>query len=194
MNIAARSLDESFAVAPEARGLRKRSASGEAGRRRGPGRRLDPQAGLTLIELILATGILLILAGAALPYARATVRAAKEAELRRDLREMRDAIDRYKDAADKNQIRVSADSNGYPPDLDTLVKGVTLATVGGSQTTKRIRFLRRIPIDPMTGKADWGLRSSQDDLDSSSWGGQNVFDVYSRSTDTATDGTRYSDW
>jgi general secretion pathway protein G len=149
---------------------------------------------MTLIELIVATGILIILASAALPYARATVRSAKEAELRRDLREMRDAIDRYKDAADKNQIRVSADSEGYPPDLETLVKGVTLATPGGSQTQKRIRFLRRIPVDPMTGKADWGLRSVQDDLDSTSWGGQNVFDVYSRSNDTASDGTRYSDW
>jgi general secretion pathway protein G len=152
------------------------------------------QAGMTLIELIVATGILIILASAALPYARATVRSAKEAELRRDLREMRDAIDRYKDTADKNQIRVSADSEGYPPDLETLVKGVTLATPGGSQTQKRIRFLRRIPVDPMTGKADWGLRSVQDDLDSTSWGGQNVFDVYSRSNDTASDGTRYSDW
>ena len=149
---------------------------------------------MTLIELILATGILLILAGAALPYARATVRSAKEAELRRSLREIRDAIDRYKDAADKNQIRVSADSNGYPPDLETLVKGVTLATPGGSQTQKRMRFLRKIPVDPMTGKADWGMRSSQDDLDSTSWGGQNVFDVYSRSMDTASDGTRYSEW
>jgi general secretion pathway protein G len=164
----------------------------------------NPQAGMTLIELILAAGILLILAGAALPYARGTVRAAKEAELRRDLREIRTAIDRYKDAADKNLIRVSADSNGYPPDLETLVKGVTLAAPGGSAlgaplggsslTTKRIRFLRRIPIDPMTGKPDWGLRSSQDDLDSTSWGGQNVFDVYSRSQDTSSDGTRYSDW
>lgn len=149
---------------------------------------------MTLIELIMATFILLVLAGAALPYARATVRSAKEAELRRSLREIRDAIDRYKDAADKNQIRVSADSEGYPPDLDTLVKGVTLVTVGGSQTQKKIRFLRKVPVDPMTGKPDWGLRSVQDDLDASSWGGQNVFDVYSRSTDTATDGTRYSDW
>ena len=149
---------------------------------------------MTLIELIVATGILLILAGAALPYARATVRSAKETELRRSLREIRDAIDRYKDAADKNQIRVSAESEGYPPDLDTMVKGVTLASPGGSQTPKRIRFLRRVPIDPMTGQADWGLRSVQDDLDATSWGGQNVFDVYSRSTGTAADGTRYSDW
>jgi general secretion pathway protein G len=170
------------------------AASPPASERSHSGRRRNPEAGLTLIELILATGILLILAGAALPYARGAVRAAKEAELRRDLREIRAAIDRYKDAADKNQIRVSADSNGYPPDLDTLVKGVTLSTVGGSQVTKRIRFLRRIPIDPMTGKADWGLRSAQDDLDATSWGGQNVFDIYSRSTETATDGTRYSDW
>ncbi len=163
--------------------------------RRGLRRRVrQAQSGMTLIELIMATFILLVLAGAALPYARATVRSAKETELRRCLREIRDAIDRYKDAADKNQIRVSADSEGYPPDLDTLVKGVTLATVGGSQTQKRIRFLRKIPVDPMTGKPDWGLRSVQDDLDSNTWGGQNVFDVFSRSMDTATDGTRYSDW
>jgi general secretion pathway protein G len=170
--------------------------------RRPAARSHSPEAGMTLIELILATGILIILAGAALPYARATVRSAKEAELHRALREIRNAIDRYKDAADKNQIRVSADSLGYPPDLETMVKGVDLATVGGSvlgsqtgsSTTKHIRFLRHIPIDPMTGAADWGLRSNQDDLDSTSWGGQNVFDVYSRSTATAGDGTRYSDW
>ena len=149
---------------------------------------------MTLIELIVATGILLFLATAALPYARATVRSAKETELRRSLRELRTAIDRYKDAADKNQIRVSADSNGYPPDLQTLVKGVILSSPGGSQTQKRIRFLRRIPVDPMTGSAEWGLRSNQDDLDSTSWGGQNVFDVYSRSTANAADGSRYADW
>jgi general secretion pathway protein G len=152
------------------------------------------EAGMTMIELIVATAILLVLATAALPYARATVRSNKEAELHRALREIRTAIDRYKDAADKNQIRVSADSNGYPPDLQTLVKGVILASPGGTQTQKRIRFLRRVPVDPMTGSTDWGLRSVQDDLDSSSWGGQNVFDVYSRSQATAGDGTRYSDW
>jgi general secretion pathway protein G len=149
---------------------------------------------MTLIELILAIGILLILAGAALPYARATVRSQKETELRRALREIRTSIDRYKDTADKNQIRVSADSEGYPPDLDTLVKGVALAQLGGKSTEHRIRFLRRIPVDPMTGKADWGLRSVQDDADAGAWGGQNVFDVYSRSTATANDGTRYADW
>jgi general secretion pathway protein G len=167
-------------------------------------RAASAQAGMTLIELIVATGILIVLASAALPYARATVRSSKEAELRRALREIRTAIDRYKDAADKNQIRVSADSNGYPPDLQTLVKGVmitaqpgaglNLNTPGGSQSQHRIRFLRRIPVDPLTGTTEWGLRSAQDDLDSTSWGGQNVFDVYTRSTATATDGTRYSDW
>jgi general secretion pathway protein G len=149
---------------------------------------------MTLIELIVAVGILLVLATAALPYARMTVRSQKENELRRALREMRTAIDRYKDAADRNLIRVSADSEGYPPDLETLVKGVTLAAPGGKQTERRIRFLRKIPVDPMTGKPDWGLRSVQDDPDATSWGGQNVFDVYSRSTAEATDGTRYSDW
>lgn len=152
------------------------------------------ERGMTLLELIVATGILLILASAAVPIARATIRHQREVELRRALREMRSAIDRYKDAADKNQIRVEVGTEGYPPDLDTLVKGVTLTAPGGSQTQRRLRFLRKIPVDPMTGRAEWGLRSVQDDTDSTSWGGQNVFDVYSRSIGTAGDGTRYAEW
>jgi len=145
---------------------------------------------MTLLELILACTVLLILSSAALPFARYAVIRRKEAELRRDLLDMREAIDRYKDAADRQKIRVPMGSDGYPPDLETLVKGVQLGTSGD----KKIRFLRKIPIDPMTGRADWGLRGSQDDWDSKIWGGNNVFDVYSVSTDTALDGTKYSDW
>jgi|SRR5271163_1888066 len=147
------------------------------------------ESGLTLLELIIATGILLILSSAALPVVRFTVIRAKEAELRRDLREMRNAIDHFKDAADLNLVRTEVGSQGYPPDLDTLVQGVQYG--GGDQ---RQRYLRRIPVDPMTGRAEWGLRSIQDDPDSTSWGGSNVFDVHSTSTATALDGTKYSDW
>jgi len=150
---------------------------------------VSSQTGMTLLELIIACSILLILATAALPVARFAVIRGKEAELHRDLREMRDAIDRYKDAADRNQIRVEVGSEGYPPDLETLVKGVQLGTAD-----KKIRFLRKIPVDPMTGHAEWGLRSVQDDPDSTSWGGKNVFDVYSKSTGTSQDGTKYSEW
>jgi general secretion pathway protein G len=153
-------------------------------------RRFLPEAGMTLLELIIACAILLILSSAALPIAKYTVIRQKETELRRDLREIKDAIDRYKDAADRNQIRVEIGSEGYPPDLETLVKGVQL----GASSDRKIRFLRKIPVDPMTGRAEWGLRAVQDDPDSKSWGGKNVFDVYSKSTATASDGTKYSDW
>src|ERR1700687_4202034 len=158
------------------------------------------QSGITLLELVVGTGILLTLAYAVLPIAgaspsaRETIRHKREEELHRALREMRSAIDRYKDAADKNLIRVEVGTEGYPPDLETLVKGVTLSAIGGKQTERRLRFLRKIPVDPMTGRAEWGLRSVQDDPDSSSWGGQNVFDVFSHSQGTAVDGTRYADW
>ena len=148
------------------------------------------EAGMTLLELIIACSILLILSSAALPIAKYTVIRQKESELRRDLREIKDAIDRYKDAADRNQIRVEIGSEGYPPDLETLVKGVQL----GASSDRKIRFLRKIPVDPITGRAEWGLRAVQDDPDSTSWGGKNVFDVYSKSTATALDGTKYSDW
>ena len=184
------------------------------------------QAGMTLIELIMACAILLVLATAAMPVARFTVMRQKESELRRSLREIRDAIDRYKDAADRNLIRVEAGTEGYPPDLETLVAGVeivaqagpgqgallpgqsgvigvapgasplTPSTEGaaGEDAIRHVRFLRRIPEDPMTRSAAWGQRAVQDDPDSNSWGGQNVFDVYSLSNGTALDGTRFSDW
>ena len=147
------------------------------------------ESGFTLLELIITTSILLILSSAALPVLKFTVIRAKEAELRRDLREMRDAIDRFKDAADLNLVRVSAGSEGYPPDLDSLVKGVDYGSAG-----QKKRYLRRIPVDPMTGRAEWGLRSVQDDPDATSWGGNNVFDVHTASTATALDGTKYADW
>src|SRR5436309_7858590 len=148
------------------------------------------ELGMTLLELIIACAILMILSSAALPIAKYAIIRQKEAELRRDLREMKDAIDRYKEAADRNQIRVEVGSEGYPPDLQTLVKGVQLGTNGD----RRIQFLRKIPTDPITGRDEWGLRAVQDDPDSTSWGGKNVFDVYSKSTATAMDGTKYSDW
>lgn len=150
------------------------------------------EAGMTLLELIIACSILLILSSAALPLARITVVRQREEELRLDLREMRNAIDHYKDMADRNLIRVELGSEGYPTDLDTLVKGVS---VGGSGAAgHNVRFLRRVPVDPMTGRKEWGMRSIQDDPDSTSWGGKNVFDVYSKSAGTALDGTKYSDW
>jgi general secretion pathway protein G len=153
-------------------------------------RRQSSEAGMTLLELIIACSILVILSTAALPVARFSIIHRKEAELHRDLREMKDAIDRYKDLADRNLIRVELGSEGYPPDLETLVKGVQL----GASSDRKIRFLRKIPVDPMTGRAEWGLRAVQDDPDSTSWGGKNVFDVYSKSQATASDGKRYADW
>jgi general secretion pathway protein G len=147
-------------------------------------------AGMTLLELIVACGILMILASTALPVVRLSIKRQREQQLREALREMRTAIDRYKDAADKNLIQVKAGTEGYPPDLDTLVTGVQLA----GAPDRHVRFLRRIPVDPMTGTRDWGMRSVQDDPDSQSWGSQDVFDVFTRSTGTALDGTKYSDW
>ncbi|HVO60003.1 MAG TPA: type II secretion system protein [Terriglobales bacterium] len=149
--------------------------------------RLRATHGFTLIELIVATAILVILTGMALPLARLTIKREKEHELRYDLWQMRDAIDRYKEAGDRNAFQTKVDSQNYPPDLDTLVNGVT---AGG----KKMRFLRKVPVDPMTGNTDWGLRSVQDDPTSDSWGGQNVFDVYTKSEGTALDGTKYKDW
>jgi general secretion pathway protein G len=145
------------------------------------------QAGLTLVELIVTVAILGVLASAAVPIARFKVQRDKERQLRYELWQMRDAIDHYKDAADKGAFMTKLDSQGYPPDLEELVKGVDVQS-------KKVKFLRKIPIDPMTGKAEWGLRSMQDDPDSDSYGGQGVFDVYSKSEGTALDGTKYKDW
>jgi general secretion pathway protein G len=145
--------------------------------------------GFTLVELIVAAGIMGILALLVVPMAKVQIKAERERELRRALWEMRDAIDRYKDAADRGAFQIKVGSEGYPPDLDTLVKGV-------DSNGKKIRFLRRIPRDPMNeGKDDdWGMRSMQDDAQSDSWGGQNVFDVYTKSQGQALDGTYYKDW
>jgi len=143
--------------------------------------------GFTLVEMIAAITILMILTGLAVPLARVTIKRERERELRHDLWEMRDAIDRYKDAADRGGFQIKVESYGYPPDLQTLVDGVD---VNG----KKLRFLRHIPIDPMTGNAEWGMRSMQDDPTSDSWDGNNVFDVYTKSTGTGLDGTKYKDW
>ena len=145
------------------------------------------ERGLTLVELIVTVAILSILASAAVPLRILDVKRQRERELRHDLWEMRDAIDHYKDAADKGAIQTKVDSQNYPPDLETLVNGVDIQS-------KKVKFLRRIPVDPMTGKAEWGFRSMQDDPNSDSYGGQSVFDVYSKSTATALDGTKYSTW
>jgi general secretion pathway protein G len=145
-------------------------------------------SGFTLLELIVAATILSVLTLMALPLARVTTQREKERQLRRALWELRDAIDKYKLAADQGAFQIKVDSNGYPPDLDTLVKGVEI------QGGKKIRFLRSIPTDPMTNSKEWGLRSMQDDPDSDSWGGQSVFDVYTKSQGEALDGTKYKDW
>lgn len=149
--------------------------------------KLEARRGFTLIEMIVATAILLILTGLALPLVKMEVKRERERELRYDLWMMRDAIDRYKDAADRGAFQIKVGSEGYPPDLDKLVEGEDVAG-------KKLKFLRKIPVDPMTGKAEWGMRSMQDDPTSESWGGQNVFDVYSKSQDKALDGTDYKDW
>lgn len=145
------------------------------------------ETGVTLMELIIVVTILSILATAAIPAVKFEVKRTKERELRADLWEMRRGIDMYKDVADLGGIQTKADSNNYPPDLQTLVDGVTVKD-------KKMRFLRSIPIDPMTGNANWGLRSNQDEPDADSFGGQNVFDVYSKSEGTGLDGTKYKTW
>ena len=154
--------------------------SGQLIRRKG-------ERGLTLVELIVTVAILAILAAGAAPIARYKVKRDKERELKYDLWTMRDAIDHYKDAADKGAFQTKVDSQNYPPDLETLVEGVDVQG-------KKVKFLRRIPIDPMTGKQEWGMRSMQDDPTSDSYGGQSVFDVYSKSQGTALNGEKYSDW
>ena len=152
--------------------------------------RMRREEGLTLVEVVVTIGVLLILAGAVMPLARVTLKRQKELELRRSLRTMRQAIDLYKQYSDQGLIqKEGVDSEGYPPELDTLVEGVP--QMG---TTKKIKFLRRIPMDPFTHKDEWGMRSYQDDADSRSWGRQNVYDVYTLYSGTALDGTKYQDW
>jgi general secretion pathway protein G len=171
---------------PASRSVSRRTSTGAC-----PLSRRPRASGTTLLELIVACSILLVLAAVSIPLARVGIRRHKESELRYDLRQMRDAIDRYKDASDKNLIKVAAGTEGYPPDLDTLARGVKITS---AKEDKQVRFLRQIPVDPMTGAKDWGLRSVQDDADSDSWGGQDVFDVYSKSPGTSLDGTRYATW
>jgi len=146
------------------------------------------QRGFTLIELIIAATILSILTLMVIPLSRVTIKREKEKQLRQALWEMRDAIDRYKDAADRGMFQTKVDSQNYPPDLETLVKGIE------GQAGKKYRFLRSIPTDPMTNTKEWGMRSMQDDPDSDSWGGQNVFDVYTKSEGSGLDNTKYKDW
>jgi general secretion pathway protein G len=156
-------------------------------------RRLE--AGFTFVELLVVTALVAILASAIMPLARVAAQREREIELRRALREIRTAIDHYKDAADAGQIpptSIRTGSEGYPPDLQTLVVGVDSA--GDANTSHKLKFLRRVPIDPMTGNADWGQRAYEDKPDSKSWGGQDVFDVYSKSEGTGLDGTKYADW
>ena len=150
--------------------------------------------GYSLIELLAVTVVLLVLASAVMPLAKVTVQRAREAELRRSLREIRTAIDRYKDAADLQQIaatELKTGAEGYPPKLEVLVEGVR---ANGDASGRKLKFLRRIPIDPMTNSTEWGLRAYQDKPDASSWGGKNVFDVYTKSDGKALDGTKYRDW
>lgn len=159
-------------------------------------RRRPRQAGLTLIELIVAFTILLILTTMAIPTARYQVRRQRERELAEDLRDMRAAIDKYKDYCDQGKIQSqNPDAYCYPLTLESLVDGVKLSnTISGNGQSGKMRFLRRIPKDPMTGDTNWGKRSMQDEPDSNSWGSQNVFDVYSQTMDKASDGTPYSQW
>jgi general secretion pathway protein G len=153
------------------------------------------EAGLTLIELIVAFTILLILTTMAVPMARRQIMRQREKDLRDDLREMRTAINKYKDMADDGKIKVENDTYGYPKTLQSLVDGVPLLNkLSGSGDTAKIRFLRRIPTDPMTGSKEWGMRSMQDAPDSNTWGGQDVFDVYTKSLEKGSDGTPYSQW
>jgi general secretion pathway protein G len=156
--------------------------------------RLKSSQGFTFVELLVVSTLLIILASAIMPMARVTMQRQREAELRRGLREMRTALDKFKDAADAGLIGafdLKTGAEGYPADLEILVEGVSVVN---DQSGRKLKFLRRIPIDPMTNSTDWGKRSYQDKPDATSWGGQNVFDVYTKSTGAALDGTKYRDW
>jgi general secretion pathway protein G len=174
---------------------------GGKGRKGGTGRlgktHKTPSAGArgySFIELLVVATIIMILASAIMPLAKVTARRQREVELHRVLREMRTAIDKYKDAADTGQISpldLKVGAENYPPDLQTLVDGVSAAN---DATGRKLKFLRRVPVDPMTHGTQWGLRSYQDKPDSTHWGGQNVFDVYTTFEGTALDGSKYKDW
>jgi general secretion pathway protein G len=164
---------------------------------------LPARRGFTLIEMIVTLTVLAILATAAMPIAQTAIQRDKELELRRALREIREALDAYKKLADEKKIEVEEDSEGYPPDLETLVNGVEVQEAqegkeggkkSGKASKKIVRFLRRIPKDPMTGTVEWGLRSYQDDPDSDVWGEENVYDIHTKSRAKALDGSRYRDW
>jgi general secretion pathway protein G len=150
--------------------------------------------GFTFLELVIVTAILMILASTIMPMAQVTAQRQREVELRRSLREMRTAIDKFKDAVDQGQIpttELEPGNEGYPPDLETLVNGVSAAN---DASGRKLKFLRKIPIDPMTNSTDWGKRAYQDRPDSQSWGGKNVYDVYTTYKGTALDGTKFQDW
>lgn len=155
----------------------------------------SPKKGFTLVEMLVTLTILSILAAAALPLAKVAVKREKEIELRRNLRILREALDAYKKLADEKKIEVDEESYGYPPDLETLMEGVKITSDKAKEGSPEIvKFLRRIPRDPMTDSPDWGLRSYQDDRDSTTWGGENIYDVYTKSPGTALDGSKYRDW
>ena len=172
--------------------------------------RRSRRRGFTLTEMMVVCAVLAILAGAALPVAKTAVKREREIELRRDLRLLREAVDAYKRLADEGKIEIEDESEGYPPDLETLVKGVEIQEdAGGAEGEgfeetsesessasgkKTLKFLRRIPKDPMTNSTDWGLRSYQDAPDSTVWGKENVYDVYTKSQAKALDGSYYRDW
>jgi general secretion pathway protein G len=152
------------------------------------------ESGFTFVELLVVASILLILASAVMPLAKVSIQRERESELRRELREMRTAIDKFKDLADAGVIaatELKAGAENYPPDLQTLVDGVA---VNNDQSGRKLKFLRRVPIDPMTKSTDWGMRSYQDRPDATSWGGTDVFDVFTKSDGKALDGTKYKDW
>ena len=158
--------------------------------RDGAARRRDGEAGFSLAEMVITCAVMVILAAVVLPTARVTDRRLKESELRSALREMRYAIDEYKRYSDAGLIPVELNTDGYPKKLDVLVEGVELV----GQIDKKVKFLRRVPIDPFTGKDEWGMRSYQDESDSHSWGGENVYDVYSLADGTGINGVAYSKW
>jgi len=171
-----------------------RTKDGPRTKAQGPRAFPGQQSGFTFIEILVVSTIILILASAIMPLARVTATRQREMELRRDLREIRTAIDKFEDAATAMQISpldLKPDGEGYPADLDILVEGVT---ANNDQTGRKLKFLRRVPVDPMTHSTEWGMRSYQDEADATRWGGQNVYDVYTKFDGTAIDGSKYKDW